>query len=195
MNHFFKKYYKKLLLISFLFLFIGTAPTNNLKIIKHKNSKYVLLSQLTKKMNIEQSFDIITQKGKLFYKGHYAIYNVNYSLFIIDNRIYRGKSNVIRRKGDILLPDDFVKEIMNAFFPGGKGQKNKLLVLKNKIHKEKPDARIIKKSFKADNRVNENINFVVIDPGHGGKDPGAISRNKIKEKDITLKISKSLLVL
>lgn len=32
---------------------------------------------------------------------------------------------------------------------------------------------------------------IVIDPGHGGKDPGAIS-NGLKEKDINLKISKAL---
>ena len=36
------------------------------------------------------------------------------------------------------------------------------------------------------------IRRVVIDPGHGGKDPGAISPNGLKEKDITLQISKLL---
>lgn len=34
------------------------------------------------------------------------------------------------------------------------------------------------------------IRKVVIDPGHGGKDPGAIGRRGTKEKDITLKIAK-----
>ncbi len=33
---------------------------------------------------------------------------------------------------------------------------------------------------------------IVIDPGHGGKDPGAIGRRGLKEKDVTLKISKLL---
>ena len=32
----------------------------------------------------------------------------------------------------------------------------------------------------------------MIDPGHGGKDPGAISSHGVKEKDITLAISKKL---
>ena len=36
------------------------------------------------------------------------------------------------------------------------------------------------------------IDTVVIDPGHGGKDPGAIGVNNIKEKDIALDISKQL---
>lgn len=37
-----------------------------------------------------------------------------------------------------------------------------------------------------------SINTVVVDPGHGGKDPGAISRRGTKEKDINLKVAKLL---
>ncbi len=33
---------------------------------------------------------------------------------------------------------------------------------------------------------------IVIDPGHGGKDPGAISKKKTREKDLVLTISKKL---
>lgn len=34
--------------------------------------------------------------------------------------------------------------------------------------------------------------LVVIDPGHGGEDPGAIGPNRLREKDITLRIAKEL---
>ncbi len=37
--------------------------------------------------------------------------------------------------------------------------------------------------------VTSSIQTIMIDPGHGGKDPGAIGRNGAREKDITLKIS------
>jgi N-acetylmuramoyl-L-alanine amidase len=36
------------------------------------------------------------------------------------------------------------------------------------------------------------IKTIVIDPGHGGKDPGAIGKRGLKEKDITFKLSKML---
>ncbi len=37
-----------------------------------------------------------------------------------------------------------------------------------------------------------NIRTVVIDPGHGGKDPGAVGLKGLKEKDITLSVGKKL---
>jgi len=36
------------------------------------------------------------------------------------------------------------------------------------------------------------VNTIIIDPGHGGKDPGAVSPSGIKEKDVTLNIAKQL---
>ena len=36
------------------------------------------------------------------------------------------------------------------------------------------------------------IDTIIIDPGHGGKDPGAVGANNIKEKNITLEVSKQI---
>ena len=41
-------------------------------------------------------------------------------------------------------------------------------------------------------RAAKKEKIIVIDPGHGGEDPGAIGRKGTKEKDIVLKISKRL---
>lgn len=37
--------------------------------------------------------------------------------------------------------------------------------------------------------------IVVIDPGHGGKDSGAIGKNEVREKDVVLKVAKLILKL
>jgi len=42
------------------------------------------------------------------------------------------------------------------------------------------------------NKRFNRINTVVIDPGHGGKDPGAIGPRGLREKDITLQVGKKL---
>jgi N-acetylmuramoyl-L-alanine amidase len=44
---------------------------------------------------------------------------------------------------------------------------------------------IVKKKYRA-------IKTVVIDPGHGGKDPGAVGPRGLKEKDVVLSVGKKL---
>ena len=39
---------------------------------------------------------------------------------------------------------------------------------------------------------DEGIHLIVVDAGHGGKDPGAIGPHKVYEKDVTLKMAKQL---
>lgn len=58
-----------------------------------------------------------------------------------------------------------------------------LITIHNKLFK-KDESLTKKQKWKFD--------VIVIDPGHGGKDPGAIGINGVKEKDITLSISKYL---
>lgn len=51
---------------------------------------------------------------------------------------------------------------------------------------------IKKKPVTSQKTINKRNMVIVIDPGHGGKDPGAIGANGIKEKDIVLNISAHL---
>lgn len=43
------------------------------------------------------------------------------------------------------------------------------------------------------NNFSSRKTIVVIDPGHGGRDSGALSRNGIMEKDITLAVAKQII--
>ena len=38
----------------------------------------------------------------------------------------------------------------------------------------------------------EKIGFIILDAGHGGKDPGAVGKGGLKEKTITLQLSKKV---
>ena len=51
---------------------------------------------------------------------------------------------------------------------------------------------IKKKSPTFSKKIKKNIIIIAIDPGHGGKDPGAVGKRGTKEKDIVLSISKKL---
>lgn len=53
-------------------------------------------------------------------------------------------------------------------------------------------ALYIFRGFSLTGKFGDTSNIIVIDPGHGGKDPGTIGANNIYEKDINLDISKKL---
>ncbi len=57
--------------------------------------------------------------------------------------------------------------------------------------KKTPDIRIAREPS-ITRQLGLKVNKIVIDPGHGGKDPGAIGMNGLKEKDVTLKLARML---
>jgi len=70
-------------------------------------------------------------------------------------------------------------------------------VNKNDYFTEKTDDYAAHKDYQKDKyslarQLGLEIKRVVIDPGHGGKDPGAIGPGGIKEKDIVLSVAKRL---
>lgn len=69
-------------------------------------------------------------------------------------------------------------EVMNA-----PGSNDILITIHNKVFSSTVSSRNIEKW---------NFDVVVIDAGHGGKDPGAIGVDKIKEKEITLAVALKL---
>ena len=51
---------------------------------------------------------------------------------------------------------------------------------------------VMKSRIKAEKDLAYNVRRVVIDPGHGGFDSGAVGRNGMKEKDVTLDLARRL---
>jgi len=58
--------------------------------------------------------------------------------------------------------------------------------------KKDPSGREKEDLSKLRGALGLKVRTVVIDPGHGGHDPGAIGSTGLREKDVTLKIAKSL---
>ena len=57
------------------------------------------------------------------------------------------------------------------------------------IEKKESEER---KQIKIQEKIQEKRKIIVIDPGHGGEDPGAVGRKGPKEKNIVLRVAKSL---
>jgi N-acetylmuramoyl-L-alanine amidase len=58
---------------------------------------------------------------------------------------------------------------------------------------EKPKrSKTNEKGISLAKQLGLGVKRIIIDPGHGGKDPGALGKNGIKEKDVMLKLAKIL---
>lgn len=57
---------------------------------------------------------------------------------------------------------------------------------------KKTEIRRAKEGITITQQLGLKVRKIVIDPGHGGKDPGAIGRGGLKEKDVTLRLSRML---
>ncbi|MCK4846026.1 MAG: N-acetylmuramoyl-L-alanine amidase [Deltaproteobacteria bacterium] len=70
----------------------------------------------------------------------------------------------------------------------GKGSK----YVKSKAAVASKPGKTTAKSTKATKKNAVKVRTIVIDAGHGGRDPGAVGKRKLKEKDVTLKLAKLL---
>lgn len=169
----------------------------NLKIIEAGNKKYVSMHDLTNSLNFQNSFDIITGRGKLFLKGAVAVYQTDLSIMLINNKLIKTQYPVIREEGDVLFPLYFFEKIIDELYPGHTyTQKQNIIYLMDKSAAvEAPPKQTLKENKEQKPKeimppsAADKITFLIIDPGHGGKDPGAIGKGGVKEKRITLKIA------
>ena len=112
----------------------------------------------------------------------------NIPFVIINDKPYQLKNTIIYKKGVFYAPiDDFLellnKKIGSQYFMNY----NSLSI--------SAETEINSNQILTDlNKIKEKLEFdtIIIDPGHGGKDPGAIGYRGTKEKDIALDVSKRL---
>ena len=173
----------------FLFLLIvilfstGASTEKSVSIANIYGRDYISIDELIKVFSIEHNFDTVFQKGRLYYKSHYMIYKTGYSCIIIDNSIAYAEYPVIRQKGGIFIPLDLAKTLLDNFYNKDvQRKKNRLAVLEDELPDKKIDIQ----------QKKEKIGFIILDAGHGGKDPGAVGKGGLKEKTITLALAKKV---
>jgi N-acetylmuramoyl-L-alanine amidase len=116
------------------------------------------------------------------YENNKVTFNIfNESIILFKNTFFvssRGRlSNlsypIIKRHGDFFVPITFFTRSLPDFFP-------------DKFVWDKDRSILI-----TDRPTDRRIRTIVLDPGHGGTDPGAIGR-RVREKDVVLEIALGL---
>ena len=113
----------------------------------------------------------------------------NISFIIIDDKPYQLKNSIIYKEGIFYAPIDDFLELLNQKTGSSYTMDYSSLSIQNKFLSQNVltssvDLSQEKKKWKFDT--------IIIDPGHGGKDPGAVGYRGTKEKDIVVDVSKRL---
>ncbi len=158
-------------------------PSDYLSVHRIDTISYISLWEFSEKKHLSTSFDLITGRGLVYSRQHRAVYMVGSHIALVDGRLVWSVAPVRRLKGEVFLPLDMADRIARNFM-GSKIVASGKRAAFESYTEERVDRGPV--------QGHEPITFIVIDAGHGGKDPGAVGKGGLKEKKITLEVSRRL---
>jgi N-acetylmuramoyl-L-alanine amidase len=120
--------------------------------------------------NSAYHLDNITKKAVLSKDKKEARMMAGSSIALLDDTRHNMGRDARFYNGSLFIPQAFVQKSLAPFFK----EEGEILFSSVRITADMP------------------IKNIIIDPGHGGKDPGAIGRGGLREKDVVLNIAKRL---
>ena len=126
------------------------------------------LQDICKQYNIQWQFDSVTQVIILEYKNHKAKALVGSSVVLIGQEKTSLSAPLRRQNSTIYVPDDFESKVIGPFG-----------AVRSRL------------GFTGD-LANLKVRTIILDPGHGGKDPGTHGYAGVKEKEVVLDVARRL---
>ena len=145
---------------------IGAALSS--QIVKIEGKRYIPLTIIAGYYQARCEWDPIARRADLIKENKTFAFYVGMDYAAVNGKPERLTSPAVFYEGGVAIPADFAIEEIG-----------KVLGPPQAVRGVKPP--VTQKYL---------VRTVVIDPGHGGSDPGAIGRTGLKEKDIVLDISK-----
>ena len=154
-----------------------------------QNNQFFSVNDLAKITNSKKFINDQTEKI-IFYVDNKKIKVTNDIAFIlIEDSLYQLSSKVIKDKNDYYLPIDSFFNIINNL---SKDFSAALTSQRISFSTKKITVTANKKVDLSNEKQKWEFKTIVIDAGHGGKDPGAVGYRGTKEKDIALDVAKRL---
>ncbi len=154
-----------------------------------QNNQFFSVNDLAKITNSKKFINDQTEKI-IFYVDNKKIKATNDIAFIlIEDSLYQLSSKVIKDKNDYYLPIDSFFNIINNL---SKDFSAALTSQRISFSTRKITVAPNKKVDLSNEKQKWEFKTIVIDAGHGGKDPGAVGYRGTKEKDIALDVAKRL---
>ena len=136
---------------------------------------YFNILELNKTLNAFISEDVVDRRLSVDLYGQRLIFLLESSYVIFNSDVYNFFYDIVKHEGRMYIPLTFLEYVLPAIFPG------------------KVSYNVEVKSLQVESPIDNSFRRVVIDPGHGGRDPGAVGvSGRIYEKDIVLAVSKKV---
>ncbi len=157
-----------------------------------KNQYYISLNDIGEIVGNGSFVNNKTEKIVIYVQGLKIKLSNNISFIVIDDKTYQMKSKLFKNNDQYYAPiDDFFNILLLHGADKYSVDYSKMSISLNSISKKLPEPVGMNVDLKKE-KIKQKLDTIIIDPGHGGKDPGAIGYRGTKEKDITLDVAKRL---
>jgi len=128
--------------------------------------------------NAQFSWNPLLLTAQIKHEKNEVRFQVDSSFYISNGDQYSLEYPPVFDSGNLYIPSALAEELFTG--------------LGLPVHYSFQKKKVQVKSEKSGNTPNGSLDFIMIDPGHGGKDPGAFGVSGVKEKDITFEVSRYL---
>jgi len=190
----FKKLLKYIFFTFFVFNAASAKDSSQIELFIFEDIAYLSLEEFCESQQLPYNVYFDKSKIEFSYENQKITFSNNSSFVKIDNQIYHMVKNILLAENKFYAPLNSFVRLYTQF------ENKSFIVDYNKKTISIKHTPIVSQIEEVDqellntinNEENWKITTVVIDPGHGGKDPGAIGYHNIKEKNIVLDIAKEL---
>jgi len=157
-----------------------------------KNQYYISLNDIGEIVGNGSFVNNKTEKIVIYVQGLKIKLSNNISFIVIEDKTYQMKSKLFKNNDQYYAPiDDFFNILLLHGADQYSVDYSKMSISLNSISKKSPEIVDMNVDLKKE-KNKWKLDTIIIDPGHGGKDPGAIGYRGTKEKDVTLDVAKRL---
>ncbi|MCB5224540.1 MAG: N-acetylmuramoyl-L-alanine amidase [Candidatus Cloacimonadaceae bacterium] len=153
-------------------LLMPTKLPKKLSTVRLENRDYVALEEVNKLLHTVARVEYSEYSDHRVYfwlNGQQFNFLLNSSFYSFGENVFNMQYPFLQDGDEHYLPAHFFKNCLPRHFPA--------------------TVQLVDDVLQMPTPQDRGVLRVVLDPGHGGKDPGAVGKNKVREKDLNLSVA------